>query len=129
MSLMIRVMDIAPVIPKDDSGRYDPTEQWSPFSLKVQEPGTLRMITTVIAEAGSIITAPGEKAPPIVPVPALIFETNPEAVSRKRSFMWLAPGVKLTYPGKFEFAGSYIDEQTRNPMFLYEVLSTDKKGS
>lgn len=130
MSLMIRVMDIAPVISKNKDGRYDAAEQWAPFTLKVHDPGIVRMITTVIAEAGSIIAAPGAKAPPIVPVPALIFETNPEARARTRSFMWLTPGIKLTYPGKIEYVGSYIDEQTRNPMFLYEVLSTDdKKGT
>jgi hypothetical protein len=125
---MIRVMDIAPIIPKNKVGRYDASEQWTPFTLKVHDPGVLRMITTVIVEASSIITAPGEKAPPLVPVPALIFETSPEAQRRKRSFMWLSSGIKLTYPGKIEYVGSYIDETTRNPMFLYEVLSTDKKG-
>lgn len=128
MSLMIRVMDIAPVIPKNKDGRYDAAEQWAPFTLTVHEPGILRMITTVIAEASTLITAPGATAPPVVPVPALIFETNPEAVARKRSFLWLSPGVKLTYPGKIAYVGNYIDETTRNPMFLYEVLSTDKKG-
>lgn len=129
ISDMIRVMDIAAVVPKDDNGRYDPSEQWTPFSLTVHDPGTVRMITTVLVEAGSVIVAAGEKAPPIVPVPAVVFETNPEAQKRKRHFMWLAPNVRLTYPGKIEFVGSYIDEQTRNPMFLYEVLSTDKKGT
>lgn len=124
---MIRVMDIAPVVAKDKNGRYDAKEQWAPFSLRVHEPGILRMITTVVVETGSIL-AVGDTAPPTALVPALIFETNPDALQRQRSFMWLAPGIKLTYPGKVEYAGSYIDETTRNPMFLYEVISTDKKG-
>lgn len=128
MSVMIRVMDIAPVIPKDKNDRYDASEQWSPFTLTVHDPGVLRMITTVVVETGSI-WAPGVKTLPVAPVPALVFETNPEAQARKRSFVWLAPGVKITYPGKIEYIGSYIDETTRNPMFLYEVISTDKKGA
>jgi hypothetical protein len=125
---MIRVMDIAPVVPKDKSDRYDAKEQWAPFMLRVHEPGILRMITTVVVDTGSII-AIGDKALPTALVPALIFETNPDTAQRQRNFMWLAPGVKLTYPGKIEYVGSYIDEVTRNPMFLYEVISTDKKGA
>jgi hypothetical protein len=131
MSVMIRSMDIVPVVGKDGDGNDDPMEQWSPFSVKVQEPGVLRMITTVIADSGTIIPVSMGKAvePQLKLVPALVFEVNPEAEARKRSFVWLAPGVKLTYPGKLEYRDKYIDENTRNPMFLYEVVSTDKKGA
>ena len=125
---MIRVMDIAPVVVKDKSGRYDAKEQWAPFSLRVHEPGILRMITTVVVATGSIL-AVGDTTVPMARVPALIFETNPDSQQRLRSFMWLAPDIKLTYPGKVEYVGSYIDETTRNPMFLYEIISTDKKGA
>jgi hypothetical protein len=130
MSVMKRAIDIVPVVGKDKDGKEDPAEQWSPFTLDVQDPGTLCMITTVMMEASSIIpVSMGKPAEPAVKLhPALVFEINPDAQARKRSFMWLAPGVKITYPGKIEFAASYIDEATRNPMFLYEVLSTDKKG-
>ncbi len=125
---MIRVMDIVPVVPNNKNGRYDDAERWAPFSLKVREPGVLRMITTVVVETGSIIRS-AETVPPTALVPALIFEVNPDAQERSRGFLWLAPGVKLTYPGKIEYVDSYIDETTRNPMFLYEVISTDKKGA
>jgi hypothetical protein len=124
---MIRVMDIAPVVLEDKNGRHDDAERWAPFSLEVCEPGVLRMITTVVTETGSIIRS-AETTPKTVLVPALIFEVNPNGQKHQRHFLWLAPGVKLTYPGEIEYVGSYINETTRNPMFLYEVISTDKKG-
>lgn len=131
MSVMRRAMDIVPVVGRDKDGNEDPSEQWSPFSIDVQEPGTLRMVTTVMMEASSIIpVSMGKPTEPALKLhPALVFEVNPGMDSRKRSFLWLAPGVKITYPGKLEFAASYIDEATRNPMFLYEVLTLDKKGT
>lgn len=131
MSLVKRTMDIVPVVGQDKDGHDDPAEQWSPFSIKVQAPGVLRMITTVVVEAGSSIipVSMGQAVKPKPKlVPALVFDVNPDAQAFKRSFLWLAPNVKLTYPGQLEFRGSYIDEETRNPMFLYEVISTDKKG-
>lgn len=125
------MMDIVPVVGQDKDGKDDSSEQWSPFTLKIQEPGQLRMITTVVVDSGdSIIQVSGTQAIKPKPrlVPALVFEVNPDAIATQRHFMWLAPSVKLTYPGQIEFRLAYIDEETRNPVFLYEVISTDKKG-
>jgi hypothetical protein len=123
-------MDIVPVVGRDKDGKEDSSEQWSPFKLKVREPGMVRKIVSVIPEPSSIIpTVMGKPvAADMTPVPAVVFEIDPEGVERMREFAWLGPGVKLTIPGKMVFLDSYIDEVTRNPMFLYEV-HLDKKGA
>jgi len=121
---MKRVIDVVPI---DFKTRDD---QYTPFSVTLQEPGRVRMVTTVVKEPSSIIQTelgkPAEAA--LVPVPALVVESDPDGETRKRSFVWLAPGVKLTLPMNLEFRATYIDELTRNPMFLYEVFP-DKKGT
>lgn len=116
-------MDIVPVNFENEEDR------WTPFGFQVQQPGILRMITTVLRPPSTIIpSSMGQPSQP-TPIPALIFESDPDAERKERHFMWLAPNVKITYPGTIEFRGTYIDELSRNPMFLYEVLSTNKKGS
>ena len=55
------------------------------------------------------------------PKPALVFEVDPDAKTRKRSFVWLLPGTAVDYPGKLTYLHHYIDETTGAPFFLYEA--------
>lgn len=123
MSVVRRVMDVVPVDTKDRESQYEP------ITLKVRDPGKVRMVTTVLKESGSVIQIAGgqERPPEMVPIPAIVFEIDPDGEERRRHYLWLAPGVKLTYPGNLEFRGTYIDEITRDPMFLYEAFP-EKKG-
>lgn len=100
-----------------------PTTDYTPFALEVKDPGVLRTILTGYEPPSSIIpTSMGQ--PPAAEMtarPALVFEVDPDAKPRKRSFVWLPAGKALEYPGDLKFLATYVDEPTGMPLILYEA--------
>lgn len=105
-----------------------PRDNYDPFEIEVTEPGRLRRILTS-AKPDKPTIIPSSMGHPVqaamIEIPALLFEIDPSLKPRKRSFIWLPAGTKLTYPGKLEFRDSYVDEATGAPLLLYEVISTE----
>ncbi len=103
-----------------------PRDNYDPFEIEVTEPGHLRRILTS-AKPDKPTIIPASMGHPVqtsmVEIPALMFEVDPSKKPRKRSFIWLPAGTKLTYPGKLEFRDTYLDEATGAPLILYEVIT------
>ena len=101
-----------------------PEKAYAPFSVEVKDPGNLRVVLTGYAPPSSIISATAGQAPQaeMQPFPAFVFEVDPDAELRKRSFVWLPAGKALEYPGTLEFRATYVDEPTGMPLLLYEAL-------
>ena len=95
-------------------------DTFSPFVLQVRDPGKLRDIMTAGKPASTIISADMGK-PEILPVPALLFEIDPDKPERERAFVWLAASRSLSYDGNLEYRGKYVDPRTGEPFFLYEA--------
>ena len=100
-----------------DPGNLD----YSPFTIMVREPGKLRGIMTAAKQASTIITADMGK-PEVVPVPALMFEIDPDKPERERKFVWLPASRQLTFEGNLEYRDKYTDPKTGEPFFLYEAM-------
>lgn len=96
---------------------------YAPFSIEVQQ-GDLRAILTS-AKAPSLITnASGEPLQAqVLPIPALVFEINPETTKQLRSFIWLRAGEQLSVSSSHKFLMPYVDEISGQPLFLYEIIS------
>ena len=102
-----------------------PERGYVPFVLEVKEPGVLRSILTGYEPPSTIIPANMGKPPEaeMRPMPALVFEVDPDGKVRKRSFVWLPAGKALDYKGILTFCYTYVDEQTGMPLFLYEAVA------
>jgi len=103
-----------------------PSNGYTPFSLEVKAPGVLRTVLTGYEPPSTIIPASMGKPPEaeMSPIPALVFEVDPDGVPVKRSFVWLPAGKALEYEGTLIFVGTYVDERTGMPLMLYEAIST-----
>lgn len=105
-----------------------PRDNYDPFEIEVTEPGQLRRILTSAKPASTIIPS-SMGAPPMTAmqeIPALMFEIDPSQPTRKRSFIWLPAGTKLTFEGELKFRDTYLDEATGAPLILYEVVKSKK---
>lgn len=99
-----------------------PTTDYTPFTLDVEAPGTLRSILTGYEPPSTVIaTTHAPVTTEMTPVPALVFEVDPDAVTQRRHFVWLPAGKALDYAGTLTFAGVYTDERTGMPLMLYEA--------
>ena len=100
-----------------------PNDGYTPFTLEVKAPGILRTVLTGYEPPSSIIPATMGKPPQaeMRPVPALVFEVDPEGASSLRSFVWLPAGKALKFPGCLTYLATYVDETTGMPLFLYEA--------
>jgi hypothetical protein len=105
---------------------HAPSDGYAPFSLEIHEPGLLRTVLTGYQPPSSIIPASMGKAPvaEMKAVPALVFEIDPEAATRVRSFVWLPAGRALSFEGVLVFCSIYVDEGTGMPLMLYESIPT-----
>lgn len=103
-----------------------PEKAYASFSIEVKEPGNLRVVLTGYAPPSSIIAASVGQPPQaeMQPFPAFVFEVDPDASPRKRSFVWLPAGQALEYPGELQFRATYVDEPTGMPLILYEAIPT-----
>lgn len=101
-----------------------PLDNYGPVEIAVTEPGLLRRVLSSAKPASSLVTAAGAApANPMTDVPALMFEVDPSQGARKRKFIWLPGGTKITFPGTLEFRDTYLDEATGAPLILYEIMS------
>jgi hypothetical protein len=102
-----------------------PNNNYTPFTLEVKAPGTLRTILTGYEPPSTIIPASMGKPPEaeMKPLPALVFEVDPDGEPHKRSFVWLPAGKALEFPGALIYAATYVDERTGMPLFLYEAVA------
>jgi hypothetical protein len=102
-----------------------PSSDYTPFVLEVKEPGVLRTILTGYEPPSTIIPASMGKPPEaeMIPLPALVFEVDPEGKPHKRSFVWLPAGKALDFAGALIFAATYVDERTGMPLMLYEAVA------
>ena len=104
-----------------------PCENYSPFEIEVTEPGHLRRILVSVRPAGRIVAATPE-SPPLTEmqeIPALMFEIDPTLERRKRSFVWLPGGTKMSFPGQLDYRDTYLDPLTGAPLILYEVIPSE----
>jgi hypothetical protein len=101
-----------------------PNGDYTPFVLEVKAPGTLRTILTGYEPPSTIIPASMGKPPEaeMKPLPALVFEVDPDGVPHKRSFVWLPAGKALEFPGALIYTATYVDERSGMPLFLYEAV-------
>jgi hypothetical protein len=101
-----------------------PTAAYTPFTLDVETPGTLRAILTGYEPPPTVITSTAGTTPAdMLPIPVLLFEVDPDAAVVKRNFVWLPAGKAIHYAGTLTFAGTYVDERTGMPLVLYEATA------
>jgi len=109
---MKRALDIHPT-----------TGDFKPFEVEVHDPATVRGIL-VAGVAPSIITPASAGVAPemlLKTVPAVVFEVNPDAPKRTRSFIWVPGNTMVDYKGKLQFCHLYVDETTGHPYALFEA--------
>ena len=101
-----------------------PTSDYTPFSLEVKAPGVLRTILTGYEPPSTIIPASMGQPPQteMKPIPAFVFEVDPDGAPCKRTFVWVPAGKALDFAGVLTFQATYVDEATGMPLMLYEAV-------
>lgn len=101
-----------------------PTSGYVPFTLEVKEPGMLRTILTGWEPPSTIIPASMGTPPQaeMKPIPAFVFEVDPDGASRERTFVWVPAGKALDFAGVLLFQATYVDETSGMPLMLYEAI-------
>lgn len=101
-----------------------PVGGYKPFVLEVKAPAIVRAVVTGYEPPSTIIPASMGQPPQaeMKPIPALMFEVDPDGEPITRSFVWLPPGKALEYPGTLSFVTTYVDESTGTPLILFEAV-------